>query len=495
MTSNPRNFEDLIKQVLPSASSEEVESARVRIFHSLKSDSGAAVSHPLREFRFAPASIWHRAAAWGAVAAVLAAGVWIGLAWHQSRSIYAVLKTADGSLHRVSGRETVPVRLGERIVAQQTVRTNSVNSVIELPDGSTVEMRAQSELQVERAEDGVRIRLNEGSILVNAAKQHQGHLYVETRDVGVSVVGTVFLVNAAKAGSRVAVVQGEVDVQQGATTKTLLPGEQVASVPTMARIPVTEEIAWSRQAQEHTALLTQLQEAAAPRPTTVVPNPPAFESASVLPGSSTATYSTMETRNERVWMENTRIKDIIEYAYSVRRYQISGPEVLTSDRYTINAKAPAGTPDSQLPAMVQQLLRDRFKMKLRQETKEVPVYALIIGKDGPKVEASPDAAGGGFVRGNRSDERGEVPVRWRGSLSGFAAGLSGIVGDRPVLDRTELTGRYFAEFSYVPEAALRQGAVGPSIFDAIEKLGFQLEPVRASLEFLIIEHVEKPAEK
>jgi uncharacterized protein (TIGR03435 family) len=145
--------------------------------------------------------------------------------------------------------------------------------------------------------------------------------------------------------------------------------------------------------------------------------------------------------------------------------------------------------------MVQQLLRERFKMKLRQETKEVPVYALIIGKDGPKVEASPDWAGGGFVTGNRSgDETGHVPVKWRGSMSGLAAGLSGIIGDRPVLDRTGLTGRYSAEFSYVPETALRQGVFGPSIFDAIEELGFKLEPVRASLEFLIIEHIEKPSE-
>jgi uncharacterized protein (TIGR03435 family) len=186
---------------------------------------------------------------------------------------------------------------------------------------------------------------------------------------------------------------------------------------------------------------------------------------------------------------------MIEYAYSVRGYQISNPDLLTSDRYTINAKAPSGTPDHQLPAMVQQLLSERFKMKLRHETKEIPVYALIIGKDGLKVEASPDWAGGGFVTGNRSiDGTPYVPVKWRGSMSGFAAGLSRIIGDRPVLDRTGLTGRYFAEFSYVPEAALRQGAVGPSLFDAIEELGFKLEPVRASLEFLIIEHVERPSE-
>ena len=79
-------------------------------------------------------------------------------------------------------------------------------------------------------------------------------------------------------------------------------------------------------------------------------------------------------------------------------------------------------------------------------------------------------------------------------MSLFAVGLSGIVGDRPVVDRTGLTGHYFEEFSYVPDAALRQGAVGPSLFDAINELGLKLEPVRASLEFLIIEHVEKPSD-
>jgi uncharacterized protein (TIGR03435 family) len=194
-------------------------------------------------------------------------------------------------------------------------------------------------------------------------------------------------------------------------------------------------------------------------------------------------------------MENVRIRDIIEYAYSLRSYQLSGPDLLTSDRYTIDARAPSGTPDHQLPAMVQQLLIDRFRMVLRQETKEVPVYALILGKDGPKVEAT-EEAGGGFVigRNQSGDENGLVPLRWRGSMAGFAAGLSRVVGDRPVLDRTGLTGRYSANFSYVPEAALRLGGVGPSIFDAVEKLGFKLEPVRASVEFLIIERIEKPSE-
>jgi uncharacterized protein (TIGR03435 family) len=144
--------------------------------------------------------------------------------------------------------------------------------------------------------------------------------------------------------------------------------------------------------------------------------------------------------------------------------------------------------------MAQQLLDERFRMALRRETKEVSVYALIIGKDGPRLKES-EEVGFGFVTGNRSgDENGYVPVKFRGNMSLFVSGLSGIVGDRPVVDRTGLTGRYFEEFGYVPDAAVRQGAVGPSLFDAIAKLGLRLEPVRASLDFLVIEHIEKPSE-
>jgi RNA polymerase sigma factor (sigma-70 family) len=72
------------------------------------------------------------------------------------------------------------------------------------PHGSRVEIREMSELSLDHASDGLRIRLSKGSIIVNAAKQRNGHLYVQTKDMTVSVVGTVFVVNAEEAGSRVA---------------------------------------------------------------------------------------------------------------------------------------------------------------------------------------------------------------------------------------------------------------------------------------------------
>src|SRR4030095_16734466 len=95
-------------------------------------------------------------------------------------------------------------------------------SVMTLDDGSRVEKRAGSEVGVEHVSDGLRINLKTGSIIVNAAKQVQGRrLYVQTRDVTVSVVGTVFLVKADEKGSQVAVIEGAVHVQQGSLDQKL----------------------------------------------------------------------------------------------------------------------------------------------------------------------------------------------------------------------------------------------------------------------------------
>src|SRR4030095_13550199 len=116
-------------------------------------------------------------------------------------------------------------------------------------------MLAPSELSVERAADGLDIHLRDGDIIVEAAKQRDGHLYVHTRDVAVAVDGTVFVVNASNGGSRVAVIEGEVRVRDGAVETRLSPGEEVATSLTIARRPLTEDIVWSRNANSHLAIL------------------------------------------------------------------------------------------------------------------------------------------------------------------------------------------------------------------------------------------------
>src|SRR4030095_15866495 len=116
---------------------------------------------------------------------------------------------------------------------------------------------------IDRAEDGIRIDLRKGDAIVSAAKQRGGHLYVRTKDMTVSVVGTVFLVNAEEEGSRVAVIEGEVRGQYGTTTESLLPGEQLSTSRRLEAIPVKEELRWSRERETHMALL---QQSAGPRP-------------------------------------------------------------------------------------------------------------------------------------------------------------------------------------------------------------------------------------
>ena len=82
------------------------------------------------------------------------------------------------------------------------------------------------------------------------------------------------------------------------------------------------------------------------------------------------------------------LKDYIRMAYNVKDHQIVGPDWLGSDRFDIAAKVPEGGRDK-IREMLQSLLKDRFHMKFHSDSKEFPVYALVVGKGGPKMKESP----------------------------------------------------------------------------------------------------------
>ncbi len=172
--------------------------------------------------------------------------------------VHAVAERVNGGLFRVSGQEIRSVAAGERIDRDQAVRTGTDSgTVLRLTDGSRIEMDARSELILDRAGDGVRIQLSRGSVIVTAAKQRQGHLYLATTDCLVSVVGTVFSVTAGAKGSRVSVIEGEVRVQQGSAARALKPGQQLATDTTLGTIPIQDEISWSRDREAHLAMLKE----------------------------------------------------------------------------------------------------------------------------------------------------------------------------------------------------------------------------------------------
>jgi len=175
-------------------------------------------------------------------------------------AFHMVVHAMDGQAYLVSDTTTEPLKVGEEIKLGDKVRTSKdAGAVVQLPDGTLIEMRERSEFSVTNGSQGTTIHLDRGNVIVQAAKQQESrHLYVQTNDCLVSVVGTIFSVNSATKGSRVSVVQGEVHVEHGSKQDVLLPGDQVATNSSIESVPVKDEISWSRNADRYKQMLADL---------------------------------------------------------------------------------------------------------------------------------------------------------------------------------------------------------------------------------------------
>ena len=188
------------------------------------------------------------------IAAMLVVGIAVQTApvrdWLWPIDLHATVQAVDGGLFSVSGQDVRAVKAGQRIDRGQAVRTGAMSgAMLELADGTRIEMAARSELSLGRARDGVKVQLARGNVIVKAAKQH-GHLYVETNDCTVAVVGTVFSVGSGVKGSRVVVIEGKVRVMQDGKEQAVEPGQQVFTSPAMGEVSLEQEIGWSRNAEE-----------------------------------------------------------------------------------------------------------------------------------------------------------------------------------------------------------------------------------------------------
>jgi uncharacterized protein (TIGR03435 family) len=184
---------------------------------------------------------------------------------------------------------------------------------------------------------------------------------------------------------------------------------------------------------------------------------------------------------------------IINYAYGVDdRQVIGGPAWLNSFdvAYDIEGKPDHGVSAAECRAMVQSLLEDRFKLRVHHELRQVAAYALVVGKNRPRLEpAKPVEAGGGvFINGALQQQLSEqeAPGGWSmGQLAGVVSSFAG----RTVVDRTNLSGTY----SFHIRFAHTEDSNDPDVATALsEQLGLKLEPIKTDIDTIVIDHVERP---
>jgi uncharacterized protein (TIGR03435 family) len=231
---------------------------------------------------------------------------------------------------------------------------------------------------------------------------------------------------------------------------------------------------------------------------------PSFEVASIKPDSAGERMS-VESSGDRFAAFDIGIGPLVLMAYDLNVRQVSGLDRSFDDRYDIVAKAGHRVGSSELRQMLRSLLGDRFKLQVHWETREVPVYSLTVGKNGPKLRHSdtpeddvprvrtPASAGGTETPSGISYSHE--------SMADFAWALSRMrwIGDRQVVDNTGLEGNYDFTLSFdrnpvPPTATDGPPRLGPDIFSAVqEQLGLKLESGRAPVQFLVVDHAEKPS--
>jgi uncharacterized protein (TIGR03435 family) len=263
---------------------------------------------------------------------------------------------------------------------------------------------------------------------------------------------------------------------------------------------------------------------------------PQFEVASIRPSAisdRTEVSVGVHIDGSQVRAIALTLKEYVGIAYRMKVSQVSGPDWIGSERYDISATLPEGSKEAQIPEMFQALLLDRFQLKAHQEKKESPVFALLPGKGPLKLKeepASPDD--------DQDEPKGTVNVQGGGSRAGVALNLghgasftfannsfsatkmtmSQVASNlerfagRPIVDMTDLKGRYDFTINFTPEdyramlirsaiaagvsvppQALRalEGASDSALGDSLEQVGLRLDARKAPLDVVVVDSANK----
>jgi len=261
---------------------------------------------------------------------------------------------------------------------------------------------------------------------------------------------------------------------------------------------------------------------------------PKFEVISVKPhkpDTSGPEYMLTMTQRGRLLYTGVKLDTLISSAYQLKPAQarlISGmPKWAASQVFDVEARAPGDPPHEQMLLMLQSLLADRFKLAIHPETRQLPVYALVLmkaGRTGSQLQPHSDAAEclklapgqpaptsdfgvipppppvcGRFMSGAHRIAGNNVTMEMLAEDLGAAPSM-----DRPVVDRTGLSGSFDLTLEYTPreqldsqpgpDASASDPSAPPSVFTALqEQLGLKLEPQTGPVDVLVVDHVEQPS--
>lgn len=233
--------------------------------------------------------------------------------------------------------------------------------------------------------------------------------------------------------------------------------------------------------------------------TAVLAGAQTFDVASIKPSTTPQGQGLRSLREDittgpdRLTMVNVNLNTAVRWAYKLGVYEISAPDWMTGERFDFTAKAANPVPEDQLRAMLQTLLKQRFKLEVHRESKEVSGYALVPGKGAPKVTKVDDIGGGeGAMTG-----AGLVFEGHKMPLSRLSDILASAL-KTPVRDMTGLEGNYDFKLDMRPYLAQLQPAagggldlVGIAIPALQEQLGLKLESRKFPIEVLVVDRMEK----
>lgn len=226
--------------------------------------------------------------------------------------------------------------------------------------------------------------------------------------------------------------------------------------------------------------------------------PLTWDVVSIKPHKDLDSGGSIYVRADGIELNNLTIHSLLWNAFDVRSQdQFTGwPNWADSDHFDVRAKVSAEDAerwdklhgeegDRQFRELVRQILEERFALKTHIERRELPVYELVVAKQGAKLKESAPHTGG--VSNYRP---GKISAKST-PITSLIVNLSGTVG-RVVIDKTGLTAQYDFELTWAND---NQPDAGPSIFTAVqEQLGLKLQSARALLDVVVIDHLERPSE-